>query len=165
MTSHVMHSNRHDCVIPVGMRTNHLSPSNRHPYAIPRLLKRSLYKNELEPKWPGPDDQYDWDIWLRMDENRKGRECIIPDISRTYHFGAKGLNVDNLFQNAYFKRRSLNKETGQRFDIEKMKKDNYEKELQRLIRYSLNCFFYVNCPSQLKIAMDESYNEKESRSA
>ena len=99
-----------------------------------RLLKRSLYKNELEPIWPGPEARFDWDIWLRMDGNRKGRECIIPDISRTYHFGAKGLNVNDLFQKYYFKTRVLNRKTGQKFDIEKMKKDNYEKELERLIR-------------------------------
>ena len=26
------------------------------------------------------------------------RECIIPDISRTYHFGASGLNMNPYFQ-------------------------------------------------------------------
>lgn len=71
-----------------------------------------------------------------MDENRKGRECIIPDISRTYHFGAKGLNVNNFFQRLYFKTRALNTKINIKFDIEKMKKDNYENELAKIIRYS-----------------------------
>jgi len=62
-----------------------------------------------------------------------GRECIIPDISRTFHFGASGLNVDPNFQELYFKSHSLNQQTGNTFDIEKIKKDAYEKELEEII--------------------------------
>ena len=36
------------------------------------------------------------------------RECIIPDISRTYHFGASGLNMNPYFQEHYFKKHTLN---------------------------------------------------------
>lgn len=32
-----------------------------------------------------------------MPEQRKGRECIIPDISRSYHFGIVGLNMNGYF--------------------------------------------------------------------
>ena len=102
---------------------------------ISRLLSRSLYKNELEQKWPGTHNNTHWDIWMRRDENRKGRECIIPDISRTYHFGGKGSNINKNDQKKYFKSRALNKESQQQFDIEKMTKHNYEKELERLLRY------------------------------
>ena len=31
-----------------------------------------------------------------------GRECLIPDISRTYHFGENGLNVDEKMQGQFF---------------------------------------------------------------
>eukprot|EP00795_Rhopilema_esculentum_P004726 gene4726-21025_t len=98
------------------------------------LLKRSLFKNELEPKWPGPNDYWDWDMWMRTDYMRKGRECIVPDKSRTYHFGAIGLNVRMNFQKMYFSTRVLNDKSGVKFDVEKVKKENYEKELERLIR-------------------------------
>ena len=37
-------------------------------------------------------------MWLRLPEIRKGRECVIPDVSRTYHFGAKGINMNSYFQ-------------------------------------------------------------------
>ena len=61
------------------------------------MLKRSLFKDELEPNWPSPDKvniltQYDnknsvltiyfyvnsiqlwdWDMWMRLDVIRKGR--------------------------------------------------------------------------------------------
>ena len=98
-----------------------------------RVLKRTLYKNELEQKWPRPDQSADWDMWMRLPGNRKNRECIIPDISRTYHFGSKGLNVGSFMQNVYFKRHALNNVTNVKLDVDKMYKENYEKEILRLI--------------------------------
>ena len=98
-----------------------------------RVLKRTLYKNELEQKWPRPDQSADWDMWMRLPGNRKNRECIIPDISRTYHFGSKGLNVGSFMQNIYFKRHALNNVIKVKLDVDKMYKENYEKEILRLI--------------------------------
>jgi len=98
------------------------------------ILKRSLYKDELEEKWPTANDYWDWDMWMRMDSNRKGRECIIPDISRTYHFGMKGLNMNPFFQEFYFSKHALNKETGIKFNTTKVYKDNYEKEMHNLVK-------------------------------
>lgn len=40
---------------------------------------------------------WDWDMWMRMPEQRQGRECIIPDVSRSYHFGIVGLNMNGYF--------------------------------------------------------------------
>eukprot|EP00033_Pygsuia_biforma_P001360 GCRY01001541.1.p1 GENE.GCRY01001541.1~~GCRY01001541.1.p1 ORF type:complete len:454 (+),score=102.04 GCRY01001541.1:166-1527(+) len=31
-----------------------------------------------------------WDDWMRMGEQRKGRQCIRPEVCRTYNFGKKG---------------------------------------------------------------------------
>lgn len=98
-----------------------------------RVLSRKLYKGELEAKWPGPDVFWDWDMWMRAAEQRKGRECIIPDISRTYHFGAKGLNVGPAMNDAYFKRHAFNTQPNVKMNPEVMYKDKYEKEIQRLI--------------------------------
>uniref|UniRef100_A0A8W8HQ58 Alpha-1,3-mannosyl-glycoprotein 2-beta-N-acetylglucosaminyltransferase n=1 Tax=Magallana gigas TaxID=29159 RepID=A0A8W8HQ58_MAGGI len=49
------------------------------------LLKKKLFKDELEKQWPSSDKQWDWDMLMRLPTVRKNRECIIPDISRTYH--------------------------------------------------------------------------------
>ena len=38
------------------------------------------------------------------------RECIIPDVSRTYHFGMSGTNTNPYFQEAYFSKHRLNKQ-------------------------------------------------------
>uniref|UniRef100_A0A8C0GZ43 Protein O-linked-mannose beta-1,2-N-acetylglucosaminyltransferase n=1 Tax=Chelonoidis abingdonii TaxID=106734 RepID=A0A8C0GZ43_CHEAB len=72
------------------------------------VLSKSLYKDELEPKWPTPEKLWDWDMWMRMPEQRKGRECIIPDVSRSYHFGIVGLNMNGYFHEAYFKKHKFN---------------------------------------------------------
>ncbi|XP_012936070.1 protein O-linked-mannose beta-1,2-N-acetylglucosaminyltransferase 1 [Aplysia californica] len=98
------------------------------------LLKRSLYKEELEPMWPTPEKQWDWDMWMRSGAIRKNRECVIPDISRTYHFGSKGLNMNPYFQEVYFKKHSLQAEGNVKLkDVDRMKKDEYEKVVAELI--------------------------------
>lgn len=98
------------------------------------VLKKKLFKEELEPNWPGSDKFWDWDMWMRMDGNRKGRECIVPDISRTYHFGAKGLNMNSFFQDAYFTKHALNTKTGIKFDVNKVRKDVYDEDMHKMIK-------------------------------
>ena len=44
--------------------------------------------NEIGPKWP---KSY-WDDWMRAPEQRRGRACIRPEISRTRTFGKKGVS-------------------------------------------------------------------------
>lgn len=97
------------------------------------VLSRKLFKNELEEKWPKPHEIVDWDMWTRMPSNRKERECIIPDISRTYHFGGKGINVGGLMQALYFEKHAINQEAHVKMDADKMYKENYEKEMHRLL--------------------------------
>ena len=47
-------------------------------------------------------------MWMRLPSVRKDRECIIPDVSRTYHFGSQGLHMNTFFQELYFKKHTLN---------------------------------------------------------
>lgn len=47
-------------------------------------------------------------MWMRMNSVRKDRECIVPDVSRTYHFGSRGVNMNSYFQEVYFKKHTLN---------------------------------------------------------
>ncbi|PKU41496.1 protein o-linked-mannose beta- -n-acetylglucosaminyltransferase 1 [Limosa lapponica baueri] len=98
------------------------------------VLRKSLYKDELEPKWPTPEKLWDWDMWMRMPEQRKGRECIIPDISRSYHFGIVGLNMNGYFHEAYFKKHKFNTVPNvQLKNVESLRKDAYETEIHRLL--------------------------------
>lgn len=99
------------------------------------VLKKSLYKDELEPKWPTPEKLWDWDMWMRMPEQRKGRECVIPDVSRSYHFGIIGLNMNGYFHEVYFKKHKFNTIPNvQMKNVETLKKDPYEIEIQNLLR-------------------------------
>ncbi|XP_034564278.1 protein O-linked-mannose beta-1,2-N-acetylglucosaminyltransferase 1 [Notolabrus celidotus] len=99
------------------------------------VLKKSLYKDELEPKWPTPEKLWDWDMWMRMPEQRKGRECIIPDVSRSYHFGIIGLNMNGYFHEVYFKKHKFNTVPNvQLKNVDSLKKDGYEVEIQNLLK-------------------------------
>jgi len=56
------------------------------------MMARALW-SELESKWP----QAYWDDWLREPQQRKNRQVIRPEVSRTYHFGSKGGASHNQF--------------------------------------------------------------------
>ncbi|EDV20334.1 uncharacterized protein TRIADDRAFT_51036 [Trichoplax adhaerens] len=99
------------------------------------MLKRSLFKEELEPHWPGPEAFFDWDMWMRTPTMRKGRECVIPDISRTFHFGSQGVNMNNYFQDAYFTAHKLNTDANAVLrGIEDLRQKNYEKLMHKLVQ-------------------------------
>ncbi|KAG1678559.1 Protein O-linked-mannose beta-1,2-N-acetylglucosaminyltransferase 1 [Nymphon striatum] len=101
------------------------------------ILKRDLYKNELEQKWPTPEKLWDWDMWMRLPEIRKNRECVVPDVSRTYHFGSSGLNMNSYFQDAYFKKHAFNTQLNIVIDIETVKKKNYDASLEKLLQKAI----------------------------
>ena len=87
---------------------------------------------------------------MRSPGIRKGRECVIPDVSRTFHFGAKGLNINPYMQKLYFTERAFNTKTNVTFITNLLYASNYEKEITRLIRYAcavsvLEDFFYATC--------------------
>lgn len=96
------------------------------------ILKRHLFMDELAPNWP--DFLDNWDVWMRQEEIRKGRECIIPEVSRTFHFGISGINMGTEMHEMFFKKRVLNQKAGIRFNIEHMQKEEYEREMHQLVR-------------------------------
>ena len=49
------------------------------------MMSRALWKDEFEAKWPNGF----WDDWMREPVQRKGRQVIRREVSRTYHFGRK----------------------------------------------------------------------------
>lgn len=57
------------------------------------MLTRDLW-HELSPKWP----RAYWDDWLRLNETRKGRQFIRPEICRTYNFGEHGSSFGQFFR-------------------------------------------------------------------
>jgi len=64
--------------------------------------------DEVRDTWPSAF----WDDWLRDSNQRKGREFLRPEVSRTFHYGVKGgasfnvmkklkKNLDNIFLNSH----------------------------------------------------------------
>ncbi len=45
-----------------------------------------LIIDQLSPVWPLDH----WDHWMRLSTTHKGRDCIIPEMSRNYNFGFEG---------------------------------------------------------------------------
>ena len=99
------------------------------------ILKRNVW-NEIEPKWLTIDQAGDWDFLLRDTRLRKDRECIFPDISRTFHMGKIGQHQNSYISNFYNEtvKVILNEKLGNKFDAWKFTKDAYETEMQRLIK-------------------------------
>ncbi|CAA0837028.1 Alpha-1-3-mannosyl-glycoprotein 2-beta-N-acetylglucosaminyltransferase [Striga hermonthica] len=73
------------------------------------MLSRSTW-DELSPKWPkaypliiilsfflNQTITY-WDDWLRLKENRRGRQFIRPEVCRTYNFGEHGSSMGQFFK-------------------------------------------------------------------
>jgi alpha-1,3-mannosyl-glycoprotein beta-1,2-N-acetylglucosaminyltransferase len=52
------------------------------------MINRKLW-NEIHEQWPLGF----WDDWLREPKIRRGRQCIYPEISRTYTFGEQVIYI------------------------------------------------------------------------
>eukprot|EP00873_Tetraselmis_striata_P019772 jgi/Tetstr1/440036/TSEL_028395.t1 len=52
------------------------------------LMPRKMWE-EVGPKWP--DDN--WDFWLRREDVARGRDCIVPEVSRNFNRGDVGSNM------------------------------------------------------------------------
>ncbi|XP_059162682.1 alpha-1,3-mannosyl-glycoprotein 2-beta-N-acetylglucosaminyltransferase-like [Physella acuta] len=68
------------------------------------MLEKSLWL-ELRETWPATF----WDDWLRAPDQRKGRQCIRPEISRTKTFGSKGVS-NGAYYTKYLQHIKLNTE-------------------------------------------------------
>lgn len=101
------------------------------------VLRRELFENELRQHWPALDIYFDWDVWIRQPRILKGRDCVIPDLSRSYHIGTKGVNVHPFFQKAYFANKPWSRFAFTNFEASSVKKENYEITMQLFIQVSV----------------------------
>ncbi|NXO93052.1 MGAT1 acetylglucosaminyltransferase, partial [Certhia brachydactyla] len=87
------------------------------------LLLAELW-DELEAKWPPAF----WDDWMRQPEQRRGRSCIRPEVSRTVTFGRKGVSHGQFFDQ-YLKFIKLNDRfvPFTQLDLSYLKKEEYER--------------------------------------
>ena len=123
------------------------------------LLSRRLFQEELRPKWPGFERAHDWDMWIRTPAIRRARECLVPELSRTYHFGSSGTNVNSYFQSQYFAKHAfeLMSNVGwQEFvsELDHLQQDQYELLVNKLISSAQ----VVQRPRQPVISNDTNEN-------
>ncbi|XP_072249626.1 alpha-1,3-mannosyl-glycoprotein 2-beta-N-acetylglucosaminyltransferase a [Leuresthes tenuis] len=91
------------------------------------MLLREVWE-ELEPKWPASF----WDDWMRQPEQRRGRACIRPEISRTLTFGRQGVSLGQ-FYDKYLRYIKLNTEyvPFTTLDLSYLKEKTYREDFER----------------------------------
>jgi len=57
------------------------------------MMDRRLWEEQLRDSWP---DAF-WDDWMRLNETRRGRQCVRPELCRTYNFGRRGTSGAGFF--------------------------------------------------------------------
>ncbi|XP_052786511.1 alpha-1,3-mannosyl-glycoprotein 2-beta-N-acetylglucosaminyltransferase-like isoform X2 [Mya arenaria] len=123
------------------------------------MFERKLWL-ELGPKWP---DTF-WDDWMRHPDQRQGRSCIRPELSRTSTFGKKGVSK-GLFFEKHLKFIQLNDKVvpfTQR-DLSYLIKENYDPKFVQYI-YNLPEVTASEVKAQSKKALPEvrvTYKTKE----
>eukprot|EP01126_Amoeba_proteus_P042791 TRINITY_DN4661_c0_g1_i11.p1 TRINITY_DN4661_c0_g1~~TRINITY_DN4661_c0_g1_i11.p1 ORF type:complete len:259 (-),score=38.25 TRINITY_DN4661_c0_g1_i11:298-1074(-) len=95
---------------------------------------------ELETKWP---TQY-WDDWLRHPEQRRGRACIFPEISRTYTFGLTDGISKGQWAKYYLEPTILNNEPvpWKNIDVTHLIKAEQKKDNFRIVLTSFSSFIF-----------------------
>jgi alpha-1,3-mannosyl-glycoprotein beta-1,2-N-acetylglucosaminyltransferase len=93
------------------------------------MMTREVWE-DLSPKWP----RGYWDDWLREPVQRKGRDTIRPEVSRTFHFGQKGGTSNNVYSQ-YLDSIELNEEDVEwrEQDLSYLRKDIYDGEFERRV--------------------------------
>ncbi|XP_070557741.1 protein O-linked-mannose beta-1,2-N-acetylglucosaminyltransferase 1-like [Ptychodera flava] len=108
------------------------------------VLRRSVW-NEMLRQLGQCCDARVWHEWL-TGESRKGREMIVPDVSRLTWFSKDTLSPDQDFIDVYFaNRRSVSDSKLKLRDVGHLVKDEYEKEISLLVEDS--------------VTLDSSYTE------
>jgi len=86
---------------------------------------------EFGPKWP----EAFWDDWVREPQQKLGRDCIHPEISRTYTFGAEGASHGQFYQEnlASIKLNDVPVKF-EELDLSYLLKDNWNKHFASLLQ-------------------------------
>jgi len=91
------------------------------------MMMRDLWDGELKGRWA----KSFWDDWFRNPEQRRGRSCIRPEVSRTRTFGKIGVSRGQFFDK-YLKFIKLNDEyvPFTEMDVSFLEKSKYDKKFQ-----------------------------------
>ncbi|XP_050737950.1 protein O-linked-mannose beta-1,2-N-acetylglucosaminyltransferase 1-like isoform X2 [Eriocheir sinensis] len=97
------------------------------------LLSKKVYQDVIT-KWPAHDKFADWDMWMRLPEIQQGRECLVPEVSRTFHFGSKGAHLTDYFQANFYAHASFNTMAHVTLaDLDMLGPTSYDQHLKELL--------------------------------
>ncbi|XP_047495354.1 protein O-linked-mannose beta-1,2-N-acetylglucosaminyltransferase 1-like isoform X2 [Penaeus chinensis] len=96
------------------------------------MVKRKFVEETL-PKWPPHFVAADWDYWMGTGLVRRGRELIIPEISRTVHAGLTGAHVNGFLTKRRFSNKPITTDPNTRVNITGLRKEIYEREILALV--------------------------------
>lgn len=94
------------------------------------MLSRSMW-DELSPKWP----KAYWDDWMRLKENRGGRQFIRPEVCRTYNFGEHGSSFGQFYKQ-YLEPIKLNdvQVDWKSMDLSYLTEENYTRHFANIVK-------------------------------
>ncbi|XP_050717401.1 protein O-linked-mannose beta-1,2-N-acetylglucosaminyltransferase 1-like [Eriocheir sinensis] len=97
------------------------------------MVTRS-FVDEVYDRWKTAEKDHDWDIWFRSTEVRGGRECVVPDVSRTYHAGATGAHINGLLSHIFFTAHPVTSTTDIKIqNVHRLIQTAYEEDLYRVL--------------------------------
>lgn len=97
------------------------------------MLTRHLAE-ELLRAWHWKKKDQDWDIWARGMDVIGGRECVVPDVSRTFHIGLSGAHNPGLIHAAFFSARPMPAENYvQLKNVDRLTFEKYEEDIYALL--------------------------------
>jgi alpha-1,3-mannosyl-glycoprotein beta-1,2-N-acetylglucosaminyltransferase len=96
------------------------------------MMRRQLWL-ELGPVWP----HQHWDHFMRLDSTHKGRECIVPEISRNFNIGVHGAHIDPTTYQEKLARIRYSKIQADFGDLSYLLSSQYETGMQQLVNSAI----------------------------
>lgn len=99
-------------------------------------LKKSVFLEEMIPKWPHRFKNFHWDFWMRDNRRRKNRNCIVPTISRTFHLGRSGNIIDAEFFRKHFHTKPHSYFSVKSFNLSFLINNSYDQLIETFLKYT-----------------------------
>ncbi|XP_068221015.1 protein O-linked-mannose beta-1,2-N-acetylglucosaminyltransferase 1-like isoform X2 [Palaemon carinicauda] len=118
------------------------------------MVKRSFLMETI-PKWIPIFVQTDWDYWMGSGLIRRGREIIIPEISRTSHAGLQGSHVTGFLTKKMFTNKPLSRDPNALVNTTTVELSVMEEELEGLLARAK----YLNVTNPYKFVFPNASGE------
>lgn len=92
------------------------------------MLRRELWQ-ELRGRWPLDH----WDHWMRTGDASRGRECVVPEVSRNFNIGEVGTNTRDGAYRRYLRRVALNHAPVDFGPLDYLESAAYERQMRALV--------------------------------